>query len=445
MRVAVVGGGIAGLSAAFHLAAGGAEPVVLEGSPQVGGKVRQARLGDLTVDVGAEAMLARRPEALDLVRAVGLADDLVAPEPVPAMVFSRGRLRPMPPTVLGVPADLDALASSGILAGEVISTPVPVPQHDVSVAEFVAERLGREVVDRLVEPLLGGVYAGQADRLSLLAAAAPIAALGPDLVEGAARARAAAPVDAGPRLMGLRGGVGRLVGALVERGGFEVRTQATVRRVRRDADGWELVVGPTTAAVLERFDAVVMAAPAPAAARLLAEAAPRAAFALAGVDYASMVVVSFLLEGADLPAGTGFLVPPVESTTIKAATFSTRKWAWLAEAADSATVVRTSVGRAGETALLQRDDASLTEAALADLRAIVEPEGRIGEVAASVVQRWGGGLPQYEVGHLDVVRRVAEDVATVPGLEVCGAAYEGVGIAAVVGTARAAAERILAG
>src|SRR5690606_828520 len=173
--------------------------------------------------------------------------------------------------------------------------------------------------------------------------------------------------------------------------------------------------------------------------------APRAAFALAGVDYASMVVVSFLLEGADLPAGTGFLVPPVESTTIKAATFSTRKWAWLAEAADSATVVRTSVGRAGETALLQRDDASLTEAALADLRAIVEPEGRIGEVAASVVQRWGGGLPQYEVGHLDVVRRVAEDVATVPGLEVCGAAYEGVGIAAVVGTARAAAERILAG
>src|SRR5690606_27728721 len=163
---------------------------------------------------------------------------------------------------------------------------------------------------------------------------------------------------------------------------FEVRTRSTVRGLRRDGDGWELVVGPTTAAVRERFDAIVMAAPAPAAARLLAEAAPRAAFALAGVDYASMVVVSFLLEGADLPAGTGFLVPPVESTTIKAATFSTRKWAWLAEAADSATVVRTSVGRSGETALLQRDDASLTEAALADLRAIVEPEGRIGEVAA---------------------------------------------------------------
>src|SRR5690606_8540249 len=149
---------------------------------------------------------------------------------------------------------------------------------------------------------------------------------------------------------------------------FEVRTRSTVRGVRRDGDGWELVVGPTTAAVRERFDAVVMAAPGPATSRLLAEIAPRAAFALAGLDYASMVVVAFLLEGADLPSGTGFLVPPVESTQIKAATFSTRKWAWLAEAADGATVVRTSLGRAGETAVLQRDDAALTDLALTDLR-----------------------------------------------------------------------------
>ncbi|WP_313407973.1 FAD-dependent oxidoreductase, partial [Aeromicrobium sp.] len=197
--------------------------------------------------------------------------------------------------------------------------------------------------------------------------------------------------------------------------------------------------------VRERFDAVVMAAPAPAASRLLAEVAPRAAFALAGLDYASMVVVSFLLEGAELPSGTGFLVPPVESTQIKAATFSTRKWAWLAESAGGATIVRTSLGRAGETATLQRDDASLTDLALSDLRAMVEPDGSIGSVAGTTVQRWGGGLPQYEVGHGDLVRTVVEDVATVPGLELCGAAYEGVGIAAVVATGRAAARRTLAG
>jgi len=444
MRVAVVGGGIAGLSAAFHLAQGGAEPVVLEGSPEIGGKLRLADLGDLRFDVGAEAMLARRPEAVDLVKAVGLSDDLVAPEPIPSLLWSRGELRSLPPTIMGVPSDLDALAASGALEQPVTSHPVPVPEHDVSVGEFVAERLGREVVDRLVEPLLGGVYAGFADRLSLQAAAPVIASLGPDLLAGA-QERARAPKQPGPALMGLRGGVGRLPRAVADAGGFEVRTGATVRGIRRDGDGWELVVGPTTAATRERFDAVVMAAPAPAASRLLAEAAPRAAFALAGLDYASMVVVGLLLEGADLPSGTGFLVPPVESTQIKAATFSSRKWDWLAQAAGGATVVRTSMGRAGETGVLQRDDAALVDLALEDLRSIVEPSGRIGSVAAAVVQRWGGGLPQYDVGHRELVRTVMDDVATVPGLELCGAAYEGVGIAAVVATGRAAAERMLVG
>lgn len=446
MRVAVVGGGIAGLAAAFDLARAGAEPVVLEGSDRVGGKLRLADVGDLTVDVGAEAMLARRPEAIDLVDAVGLGGDLVPPEPVPAMVWSRGGLRPIPPTVMGVPADLDALADSQVLAAPVVSRSVPVEDGDVSVAAFVGERLGDEVVQRLIEPLLGGVYAGHADRLSLRATAPMIAGLGPDLVAGAAasRARAAAAGPPAPALMGLRGGVGRLPAALVEAGGFETRTGATVRSVRRDGSGWELVTGPTTDVVRERFDAVVMAAPATAAARLLAEAAPRAAFALAGVDHASMVVVTLVVEGADLPQGTGFLVPPVEGTAIKAATFSTRKWSWLAEAAGDATVLRASLGRAGEAAALQLSDAALVETAVADLRSIIEPAGALGTVTASIVQRWGGGLPQYEVGHLDLVRTVREDVATVPGLEVCGAAYDGVGIAAVVATGTAAARAVLA-
>src|SRR5690606_2107283 len=149
-------------------------------------------VGGLTVDLGAESVLARRPEGLDLVRSIGLDDLVVHPETTSAAIWTRGALRPMPPTVMGVPADLGALAASGIVTGAVVSKRVPVPDHDVSVASFVEARIGREIVDRLVEPLLGGVYAGHADRLSLFATSPQILALGEELVGAAATARASA-------------------------------------------------------------------------------------------------------------------------------------------------------------------------------------------------------------------------------------------------------------
>ncbi|MFD1860553.1 protoporphyrinogen oxidase [Aeromicrobium camelliae] len=441
MRVAVVGAGIAGLTCAFDLQQAGADVVVLEGADRVGGKLLVGEVGDLTVDLGAESMLARRPEALELVASLGLGDRLVHPEPSPATLWTRGALRPMPPTVMGVPADLGALETSGVLSGPLEARSVPVPDQDMSVGAFVAERAGREVVDRLVEPLLGGVYAGHADRLSLRAAAPMIAALGPDPVAAAVERRASAGAPSAPMLAGLAGGVGTLPLALAER--LDVRLNNTVRALTREGDGWTLVVGPTTRARRERFDAVVLAIPAPAASRLLAEVAPRAAFTLAGIDYASMALVTFVLEGAQLPPGSGFLVPPVDGAAIKAATFATNKWAWLAESAGDAAVVRTSLGRAGDTTALQRPDDDLVAAALADLRRAIEPAGTVGRVTAHRVQRWGGGLPQYEVGHLDTVAAIERDAQAVTGLALCGAAYHGVGIPAVVATAHAAAERIL--
>lgn len=441
MRVAVVGAGIAGLTCAFDLQQAGADVVVLEGADRVGGKLLVGEVGGLTVDLGAESMLARRPEALELVRSLGLDDRLVHPEPSPATLWTRGALRPMPPTVMGVPADLDALDASGVLSRPLDPRSVPLPDVDVSVGTFVAERAGREVVDRLVEPLLGGVYAGHADRLSLRAAAPMIAALGPDPVTAAVERRASAGAPSGPMLAGLSGGVGTLPLTLAER--LDVRVNSAVRAVTRDGSGWTLVVGPTTQARRERFDAVVLAVPAPAASRLLAEAAPRAAFTLAGIDYASMVLVTFVLEGAELPPGSGFLVPPVDGAAIKAATFATNKWAWLAQAAGDAAIVRTSLGRAGDSSALQRSDEDLVDAALADLRRAIEPAGTVGRVTAHRVQRWGGGLPQYEVGHLETVAVIEQDLAAVDGLAVCGAAYHGVGIPAVVASAHAAAGRIL--
>jgi len=435
MRVAVVGGGMSGLAAAYELVAGGAEVVVLEGSDRLGGKLKLGSVGDLTLDLGAESMLARRPEALDLVHAVGLDERVVNPRTITASIWTHGALRAMPPTVMGIPADVDALTASGIAT--VDPQVVPVPDEDVSVASFVTERLGRDVLDRLVEPLLGGVYAGHTDALSLRATTPQIAALGPDLLAGATTARAAASAT-GPVFAGLVGGVGQLPAAVAATPGIDVRLDATVRAITRTSEGWRLSVGPTTDVEHLDVDAVVVAAPAPAAARLIAEDAPDAAFALAAIEYASMAIVTYVFDEPPAFDGSGFLVPPVDHTFIKAATVSSNKWEWVADS--GRTVIRASVGRAGEATLLQHDDGDIAARALADLRTAF---GSLPDPVDQVVQRWGGGLPQYDVGHLDRVAIVERSIAAVPGLEVCGAAYNGVGIPAVIASGRAAARRIL--
>lgn len=427
---------MSGLTAAHALASAGVEVIVLEGSDRLGGKLRLGDVGGLTLDLGAESILARRPEGLDLIHEVGLDDHVVNPATIAASIWTHGALRTMPPTVMGIPADPAALAASGI--AEMPSPRIlPVPDHDVSVADFVTERLGRDVLDRLVEPLLGGVYAGHTDQLSLRATTPQIAALGEDLLSAAAESRAHA-VASGPVFAGLVGGVGQLPGAVVAAADVEVRLDATVRSVVRTTDGWRLSVGPTTDVEALDVDAVVVAVPAPAAARLLATEAPDAAFALAAIDYASMAIVTHVFDDAEVPAGSGFLVPPVDKTFIKAATVSSNKWGWVGET--GRTVIRTSVGRAGEATLLQYGDGDLAARSLADLR---EALGGLPEPTDWVVQRWGGGLPQYAVGHLDRVETVERAIADVAGLEVCGAAYHGVGIPAVIASGRAAARRLL--
>ncbi len=438
MRVAVVGAGIAGLTAAWELTRRGHDVVVLDGADRVGGKLLTGEVGGVQLDLGAESVLARRPEAVGLIEAVGLGDRVQNPATTSAGVWTRGEVRPLPPTVLGVPADLDALAASGIV-DDVQVHAVPVPTHDVSVGEFVTARAGREVLQRLVEPLLGGVYAGHADALSLRAAAPQLLALGADPVTAAVSARAAsagAPVP--PVFAGIVGGVGTLPQVLAERSGAEVRTGSTVRIVERSGNGWRLLAGPVGAVEEVLADAVVVATPAPATARLLAEVAPDAAFALAGIDYASVALVTVVLEEHVELTGSGFLVPPVDGRFVKAATFSSNKWAWIADT--GRTVLRASVGRAGESTALQTGDAALVERVLADL---AEALGPLPSPADAHVQRWGGALPQYEVGHLDRVATVRSSVAGVHGLEVCGAAYDGVGIAAVVAGAQAAVSRLL--
>ena len=432
MRVAVVGGGVAGLTAAYELGQAGVDVLVLEDSDRVGGKLRLAEVDGVTLDVGAEALLARRSEATDLCAAIGLGDAIVHPATLSAAIWTRDALRPMPPTVMGIPADVDALMASGIVERPPVSRPSPAPADDVSVGEFVRDRVGDEVLDRLVEPLLGGVYAGRADALSLAAAGAPILALGDDLLAGAAAAKATP--DNGPVFAGLDGGVGRLPAALAAASGAEIRTEAVVRDIQRTDDGWtlRLVNGE------EKVDAVVLAVPAPAASRLLAETAPEASFELADLTYASMAIVTFVVDGDVELTGSGFLVPPIDGTSIKGSTFSSQKWSWLA--ASGRTALRASVGRVGDTALLHQDDATVAATALADLRSVI---GHLPEPAQWHVQRWGGALPQYEIGHLDRIGVVDHAIAAEPGLEVCGAAYRGVGVPAVIASAQGAVRRLL--
>ncbi|MCY7402710.1 MAG: protoporphyrinogen oxidase, partial [Nocardioides sp.] len=275
--VVVVGGGVAGLVAARELAASGRDVLLLESSPEIGGKLRSAEVAGLVVDVGAEAMLARRPEGIDLVASLGA--EVVHPTTATSSIFSRGALRPMPRSLMGVPFDLQQLADSGVLSPEGLErvrteahTDVP---DDVSVGDLVAARLGDELVERLVEPLLGGVYAGSAREISAAAAVPQLLAMARrgSLLDQAA----AVPASGAPVFAGLAGGMGRLPGLLRDGGGFEVRTRATVRQLRRTTSGWALTVGATTAPETIECAAVVLATPAAPTARLLADAAPSAA------------------------------------------------------------------------------------------------------------------------------------------------------------------------
>ena len=455
--VAIVGGGITGLAAAATVRKQrpDVEVVVLESSAEIGGKLRLAEVGGVVVDVGAEAMLNRRPEAVELALSAGLGEDVVHPATTAANLWTRGDLLPMPRTLMGIPADLKALADSKViskagLARAAMDAVLPassLEERDESIGGLVEERFGKEVVDRLLEPLLGGVYAGHAREISARAAVPQVVALldqDRSLSRAAARALSG-PVSDVPVFAGIRGGVGRLPAAVAASSGARVETGATVRDLARRPDGgWTLVVGSTRDPRLVQAEAVVLAVPAQPAARLLSDVAPTAALELARVEYASVAVLTLAFRVRDFPevAGSGFLVPPVDRRAVKAATFSFAKWEWVRDAGGGELLLlRCSLGRHREEHQLQRTDDELVEVALHDLADAI---GLSVRPVDAHVQRWGGGLPQYAVGHLDRVAAIRDDVARLPGLAVCGAAYDGIGIPACIASGRRAAEQVLA-
>ncbi|HEY4626455.1 MAG TPA: protoporphyrinogen oxidase [Blastococcus sp.] len=441
-RLVVVGAGITGLAAAFEWRRRRPddEIVVLEAGDRIGGKVHRVMLAGHWYDTGPEAMLARVPEAVGLVEALGLGHRLVAPATTSASVVLPDGRHPLPPgTVLGVPASADGL--EGFLSPEGVARvraerelPPVTLDGDVAVGHLLRERLGDEVVDRLVEPLLGGVYAGRADELSLTATMPALAAHLP--AAGSVLGAAAAARDAGARSRGdddgpvfvtVADGIGALPAALVAAARAEVRLRTPAHGLRRTAAGFELSIGPVAAPEALTADAVLVTAPAPKAARLLAEVVPAAVQPLRGIPYASMAVVAMAFPAQHVDAGSGLLVPPVTGRLVKGVTVSSAKWPHLA---GDALLVRSSVGRFGGESELQRPDDDLTAAVVSDVAELLGLSRP--EPLETRLVRWGGGLPQYLVGHQARVNAIRAAVSEVPGLAIAGAAFRGVGVPACI-------------
>ena len=452
-RLVVVGAGITGLSAAFEWRrrCPDDEIVVLEAGDRIGGKLHRVELAGHWYDTGAEAVLARVPEAVALVEALGLAGELVEPATLSAsVVLPDGRHALPAGTVLGVPASaegLDGLLSRDGVARVRAEADLPPVRldGDIAVGALLRERLGDEVVDRLVEPLLGGVYAGRADELSLAATMPALAAelpRSPSVLAAAAAAREAGARgrgDAdGPVFRTVRSGLGSLPAALVAAAGADVRLRTPAHGIRRAGSGFELSIGPAAAPGLLTADAVLVAAPAQKAARLLSGLVPAAVEPLQGIPYASMAVVAMAFPIQDVDAGSGLLVPPVAGRLVKGVTVSSSKWSHLA---GGALLVRASVGRYRGEAELQRPDQDLTAAVVADVAELLGLSRP--EAVETWLMRWGGGLPQYLVGHPARVDAIRAAVTGVPGLAIAGAAFRGVGVPACIRDAHHAVDALL--
>ncbi|WP_462202836.1 protoporphyrinogen oxidase [Frankia sp. CcWB3] len=453
MRVVIVGGGIAGLSAARALA-GHAEVTVLDAADRVGGKLRTTPIEGLDVEEGAESFLARVPDGLRLARQIGLGHDIVHPATTSASLWIRGRLRPIPPnTLLGVPTDVLGLVRSRVLspwglvrAAADLVLPRTRFADDPTVGRYVGTRVGREVVDLLVDPLLGGVYAGRADALSLRATVpqlVPIFAEDRSLLLGAHRVRArtgpATTTSTAPLFATLRGGLGSFAARVAAQSGATVHTGVLVRSIAKTAGGWQVNcdrVGGADALGPFQADAVILAVPAGVARALLAPLAPHASAPLAGVPYASVGLVTLVYRDAAPPPGSGFLVPARAGTAVKAATFLSAKWPHLGS--DRLTVVRASIGRAGAEQDLQRGDVELAGVAAAEIAQIT---GLSGRPVATRVSRWGGALPQYLPGHLNRIAAVRRGLPA--GIVLAGAGYDGVGIPACIRSGETAAHAVL--
>ncbi len=476
MRTAIIGGGIAGLAAAYELeqarrAGATVEYTLFEASDRLGGCLASEIVDGAVLERGPDSFLTQKTAAAELCRELGLGAELTPSNDADrkTCIVVRNRLVPLPdglmflvPTKL-IPTALTRLFSlpTKIRMGmELLLPPQPSGLPDESVAEMVERHFGREAVDRLADPLLSGIYGGDATQLSahtVLPLFVEMETRYGSLTRGmlaahrALRARAKSSAQKGknreerPVFTALRGGMQQLVDALTTRlDPASIRLSTPVRSLEKTADGWRIKTNGAT----EIYDAVIMALPAWAAGALLSPVDLVLGEELSAIPYSSSITINLIYDEAKLgklPKGFGFLVPASEDRSMLACTFVHRKF--LGRTPPGKAVLRAFLGGMNNETLLAEPDAALVATVRRELSEILGPRILPLETEPEHVQisRWPRAMAQYAVGHQGRKQRIADRVATLSGLRLAGNAYDGIGVSDCIRLGRQAAKELIAG
>lgn len=449
-HVVVIGAGISGLTTAYSLLSDTARRVdvtVLEAGDTVGGLIRTSPFAGLgAVDEAADAFLTRVPWATELADGLGMSADLTSPTGAHALVW-HGKMHPIPgDLLLGVPAKVRSFATSTLIspAGKLraaLEPLLPRTDNNDSIGDFVRKRFGNEIHERLVDPLIGSIYAADTDRFSI-AAVPQIASLVGErsMLMAAGRARTAAGTATGPVFASPLSGMGALIETLATRigqMGGRIRLSNPVTSVERRHQSY--VVTTTTDEVAA--DSVVVASPARHSSQFLRPLDRRAADILASWTHASVVLITMSIPANEWPShltGSGYLVPKPDQRWVTAASFGSNKWAhW--RPADGSMVLRVSLGRDGLD-VMHYDDDTLVNLALADLKLHIGVDFAPTEIRIS---RWNESFPQYRPFHFRVLEEAENTLrAVAPHIVFAGASYRGIGIPACVQQGRAASQSV---
>jgi oxygen-dependent protoporphyrinogen oxidase len=459
-RIAIIGGGISGLSAAYELeerrrAGADVEYVLYESSSRLGGVLRTERIDGCVVEAGPDSFITEKPWAADLCRGLGLGDQLIGSNDADrkTYIFVGGRLVVMPdglmflvPTKI-LPTGLSPLFSwkTKLRMTRELFHPPRAVGHDESVADFVGRHYGSEMVDRLADPLLSGVYGGEAAKLSVRAVLPRFAemerthgSLGRAMLAARKKMRTGPPRVPPPLFTSLKNGMQHLTEAIVSRlTPSSLVTDATVQAIQREVGGWVVSAGLQS----DHFDAVIVALPAPAAAHALRMASPELSAELAAVEYSSSITIGLGYDRnvrQTLPPGFGFLVPRSEGKRLLAATFVHNKFPH--RSPEDRALLRCFFAGVNADNIWPLSDEQIAGIVRNELEQII---GLRAEPLFARVYRWKSAMAQYGVGHLERLERIESLRQQLPGLALAGNAHRGIGVPDCVRSGREAARQVL--